>query len=77
VRNDDETSGRDLADRLERLERIIGKRFRHNASDDVAIVHHVNRVPVSGRVGDRIGCDRSCGTRSVLDHERLAEFLLK
>src|SRR5262245_23889887 len=77
MRKDAEACRRDLTNRIEGFERVIGKRLRHHAGDDMAIVHHVERVAVSGRMGDGVGRKGSRRTWSVLDDEGLTELFLE
>src|SRR5437016_6186993 len=76
-RHDDQPSGCDLRDRIERGERVIAQRLVHDRADDLARGHDAERVAVLLRAGDGLVTECAGGARTVLDHHGLAELLLQ
>src|SRR5437870_831415 len=77
TRHDDQPSGCDLRDRIERGERVIAQRLVHDRADDLARGHDAERVAVLLRAGDGLVAERAGGARTVLDHHGLAELFLQ
>ena len=64
-------------DRAEVLDRIVGRAGYDAGADDHRDIERAERIAIGRRAGQRQRRRRAPAARPVLDHDRLAEFLLQ